>query len=359
MGRSFELSVVLISIGATQAAADDLFALVRPPDPLYLTHAVLSLLALLAAFDLISGEKQAGTLKLLLATGVSRARLLAGKLLGGLAALLLPYTAVAVAALLALALVPGLGLSGEQWLRGALFFAVGALYLAFFFALGLAISCHVERSTSALVLGLFAWVVLVFAVPAVATLTARQVSDTPPVEELGMLRRQAFERGMIESIEAQTALPPSTPAAERRQMWRDAWGRIVDENAAISERSRKPLGRLVRLARSLSRISPAASYVHAATAIAGTGLDDDTDLKARVIDYWGEIFPALSRNAQAERSEGDGGAGPEPLPPFSYHRRSLGAVLGGATLVDLAWLALATALLVALAGRGLGRYDVR
>ena len=356
MGRSFELSVVLISIGATQAAADDLFALVHPPDPLYLTHAVLSLVALLAAFDLISGEKETGTLKLLLATGVSRSRLLAGKLLGGLAGLLLPYAAVSVAALLALALVPGLGLSGDQWLRAVLFFAVGALYLVFFFALGLAISCHAERSTSALVLGLFAWVVLVFAVPAVATLTARQLSDTPPVEELEVLRRQAFERGMIEGIQAQRALPPSTPAAERQALWREGWNRIVDENAAISERARAPLGRLVRLARNLSRISPAASYVHAATAVAGTGIDDEIDLKARVIDYWGEIFPVLSRNAQAQQSGSDAR---EPLPPFAYHRRSLGAALGGTTLVDLAWLALATALLVAFAGRGLQRYDVR
>jgi len=356
MGRSFELSVVLVSIGATQAAANDLFALVRPPDPLYLTHTVLSLLALLAAFDLIAGEKEAGTLKLLLATGVSRARLLAGKVLGGLAGLLLPYAAVSVAALLALALVPGLGLSGGQWLRAALFFAVGALYLAFFFALGLAISCHVTRSTSALVLGLFAWVVLVFAVPAVATLTARQVSDTPPVEELEVLRRQAFERGMIEAIEAQRALPSSTPAAERQAEWRDAWNRIVDENAAISERARKPLGRLVRLARDLSRISPAASYVHAATALAGTGVDDEIDLKARVIDYWSEIFPVLSRNAQSQQSAS---GSQEPLPSFTYHRRDLGTVLGGTTLIDLAWLALSTALLVALAGRGLQRYDVR
>jgi len=356
MGRSFELSVVLVSIGATQAAANDLFALVRPPDPLYLTHAVLSLVALLAAFDLISGEKETGTLKLLLATGVSRARLLAGKLVGGLGALLLPYAAVSVAALLALALVPGLGLSGDQWLRAVLFFALGALYLAFFFALGLAISCRVERSTSALVLGLFAWVVLVFAVPAVATLTARQVSDTPPVEELQVLRQQAFERGMIEGIEAQRKLPTSTPAAERQEMWRDTWNRIVDENAAISERYKKPLGRLVRLARDLSRLSPAASYVHAATAIAGTGIDDETDLKAGVIDYWGRIFPVLSRNLQAQQAGTDT---QEPLPPFTYQRRSLGAALGGTTLVDVAWLALATALLVVLAGRGLQRYDVR
>jgi len=355
MGRSFELSVVLVTIGATQAAANDLFALVRPPDPLYLTHAVLSLVALLAAFDLISGEKETGTLKLLLATGVSRARLLAGKLVGGLGALLLPYTAVSVAALLTLALVPDLGLSGDQWLRATLFFALGALYLAFFFALGLAISCRVERSTSALVLGLFAWVVLVFAVPAVATLTARQVSDTPPVQELEVLRRQAFERGMIEEITAQRELPPSTSAEERQALWRQGWNRIVDENAAISDRYKKPLGRLVRLARDLSRLSPAASYVHAATAVAGTGVDDEADLKARVMDYWGRIFPILSRNAQASQS----GAAQEPLPPFSYDRRSLGTALGGTALIDVAWLALATALLVVLAGRGLQRYDVR
>jgi ABC-type transport system involved in multi-copper enzyme maturation permease subunit len=357
MGRSFELSVVLVTIGATQAAANDLFALVRPPDPLFLTHAVLSLVALLAAFDLICGEKEAGTLKLLLAAGVSRGRLLLGKLAGGLAGLLLPYAAVSVAGLLVLALVPGLRLTGEQWLRAALFFAVGALYLAFFFALGLAISSRVERSTSALVLGLFAWVVLVFAVPAVATLTARQISATPPVEELQVLRNQAFERGMIQALAAQRDLPPSASSAERREIWREGWRKIVEENEAISERYRRPLGRLVRLARDLSRISPAASYVHAATAIAGTGIDDEIDLKARVIDHWGRIFPVLAARTLGRSDET--GEPPPPLPTFEYERRSLGEVLSGPTLYDLAWLALATALLVVAAARSLDRYDVR
>jgi len=357
MGRSFELSVVMVTIGTTQAAANDLFALVRPPDPLYLTHAVLSLVALLAAFDLICGEKEAGTLKLLLASGVSRGRLLLGKLAGGLAGLLLPYATVAVAALLVLALVPELALTGEQWLRAAVFFGVGALYLAFFFALGLAISCRVERSTSALVLGLFAWVVLVFATPAVATLTARQLADTPPVEELQVLRNQAFEQGMIELLEARQALPPSTPPEEMERQIREGWRRIVEKNEAISERYRRPLGRLVRTARTLSRISPAASYVHAATAIAGTGIDDETELKARVMDYWGETFPRLAERT-ISRIESDDAA-PAPLPTFTYARRSLGEVLTGATLLDLAWLALATALLVAWAARSLDRYDVR
>ena len=348
MGRSFELSVVLVSIGSTQAAANDLFALVRPPDPLYLTQVVLSLVALLAAFDLVAGEKEAGTLKLLLASGTARGRLLAGKLAGGLAGLLLPYAAVSVGALLVLALATDLSLSGEEWVRAVLFLALGALYLAFFFALGLAISCHVERSTSALVLGLFAWVVLVFAVPAVATLAARQVTDTPPVEELQVRRQQAFERGMLEALAAQRALPPETPEAEREALWRDGWRDIVEENEAISERFRRPLGRLVGLARTLSRISPAASYVHAATAIAGTGIDDETRLKEEVIAYWGRIFPLL-----ADRSDD------VSYPPFTFRRRSLGDSLGGSTLFDLAWLTLATALLVAWAARGLDRYDVR
>lgn len=365
MGRSFELSVVLVRVGATQAAANDLFALVRPPDPLFLTHAVLSLIALLAGFDLISGEKEAGTLKLLLASGVPRGRLLAGKLAGGLAGLLLPFAAVSVAGLLVLALVPDLRLTGEQWLRAVLFFALGGLYLAFFFALGLAISCHSERSTSALVLGLFAWVMLVFAAPAVATLTARQATEMPPMEELRVLRQQAFERGMVETLTAQRQLPASVSREERLEVLREGWRRILEENEAISERYRRPLDRLVGLARGLSRISPAASYVHAATALAGTGVDDELDLKARVIDHWGRIFPALAerslRQAVPQGGEGPGGerGTGEPFPTFTYERRGLGEVLTGPTLFDLAWLALATALLVAWAARGLDRYDVR
>jgi ABC-type transport system involved in multi-copper enzyme maturation permease subunit len=354
MGRSFELSVVLISIGATQQAANELFALVRPPDVLYITQVVFSLLAMLAAFDLMSGEKEGGTLRMLVASGISRGQMLAGKWLGGLLAILLPYFAVAVAGMLALAVLPGLALAAHHWVRALAFFLLGGLYLAFSFTLGLAISAWTKRAASTLVIGLFVWVCLVFVVPNVATLVARQVSRVPPVEELQLLRNQAFEAGMIEALEEMRAWPADLPASERVAFWPNHWKRIVDENEAISERYRRPLARLVNTGRWMSRLSPAASYVHAGTALVGTGIDDEAELKAEVMAYWDRIFPQLATNAM-NRQEGT----VEAYPPFEHHRRSLAEVLAGSAAIDIAWLILATLGLFGLAAFGAARYDVR
>jgi ABC-type transport system involved in multi-copper enzyme maturation permease subunit len=354
MGRSFELSVVLISIGTTQQAANELFALVRPPDVLYITQVVFSLLAMLAAFDLFSGEKEGGTLRMLVASGISRGQMLAGKWLGGLLAILLPYAVVAVAGMLALAVLPGLALEAPHWLRALAFFLLGGLYLAFSFTLGLAISAWTKRAASTLVIGLFTWVCLVFVVPNVATLVARQVSRVPPVEELQLLRNQAFEAGMIEAIEEMRAWPPDMPASQRVDFWPNHWKRIVDENEAISDRYRRPLAQLVSTGRWMSRLSPAASYVHAGTALVGTGIDDEAELKAEVLAYWDRIFPRLATNAM-NRQEG----AVEPYPPFEHHRRSLAEVLAGSAAVDIGWLILATLGLFGLAAFGAARYDVR
>ncbi len=354
MGRSFELSVVLIGIGATQQAANELFSLVRPPDLLYITQVVFSLLALLAAFDLMSGEKEGGTLRMLVASGISRGQMLAGKWLGGLLAILMPYAAVAAAGMLALAMLPGLALAAHHWGRALAFFVLGGLYLTFSFTLGLAISAWTQRAASTLVISLFVWVCLVFVVPNVATLVARQTSRVPPVEELQLLRNQAFEAGMVDALAEMRAWPADLPESERLAFWPEHWRHILDENAAISERYRLPMSRLVSRGRWMSRVSPAASYVHAGTALVGTGIDDEAELKAAVLTYWGRIFPQLAANTM-NRGEGP----TEPYPPFELRRRNLSEVLAGAAAVDIAWLLLATLGLFGVAAIGAARYDVR
>ena len=59
-------------------------------DMVYVFQLVLGLLAILMASETISREKEDGTLRLTLTTNVSRAQLLAGKLLGGVTMLAIP-----------------------------------------------------------------------------------------------------------------------------------------------------------------------------------------------------------------------------------------------------------------------------
>ncbi len=68
-----------------------LFALFATPDFVYIVNIVISLLAVLFVFDTVCGEKERGTLKLLLANSVPRDLVLMGKWIGGFASLAVPF----------------------------------------------------------------------------------------------------------------------------------------------------------------------------------------------------------------------------------------------------------------------------
>ena len=61
-------------------------------DMVYIFQLVLGLLAILIASETVSGEKEDGTLRLMLTTNVSRAQVLVGKILAGLTTLAIPTT---------------------------------------------------------------------------------------------------------------------------------------------------------------------------------------------------------------------------------------------------------------------------
>jgi ABC-2 type transport system permease protein len=110
--------------------------------------AVGALLALLAAADTISGERERGTLESLLLTPVSRLELTVGKLLGALS---LWAAAFLVAIPYVWFLARGVGLTGDALLTGAV---VGTLLAVFLASLGVLISVFAASNRIGLSLSL-------------------------------------------------------------------------------------------------------------------------------------------------------------------------------------------------------------
>jgi ABC-2 type transport system permease protein len=111
--------------------------------------AVGSLLALLAAADAVSGERERGTLESLLVTPVPRLELTAGKLL---AALSLWVAAFAITIPYVWFLGRGVGVTGDALAAGLL---VGTLVAIFLASLGLIISVFARSNRVSLSLSLF------------------------------------------------------------------------------------------------------------------------------------------------------------------------------------------------------------
>ncbi len=130
-----------------------------------ITQIFVSLLALLFSFDLISGEKQKATLKLVLSNPIQRTKLLIGKYIGALLVLALVIVAsflVAYSIYLTRAPVP---LAPDTWISLALILLTTILYGAVFIAIGLLISALTQKVPSSLIVCLIVWVFLVLVLP--------------------------------------------------------------------------------------------------------------------------------------------------------------------------------------------------
>jgi ABC-type transport system involved in multi-copper enzyme maturation permease subunit len=333
--RSFEAGSTGIEVRAGQASGNVIFSFFPAPDLAYIIKVVLSLVALLFGFDAVSREKEAGTLKLTLANAVSRSALLLGKWAGNVLCLTVPFLLVTGLGLAVMSFDPDLRLSPAAFGRLALVLAAGLVYIALFLSLGLLVSSLVRRSATSLVVLLLVWSVLVFILPNLGTLLARQIVDVPSVKALSEKREQIWTREVLLTYTDQ-----------------GSWGsRIMamnDEFDRLEEDYRLKFDRLVRLSRAINRISPAASFMDAATEIAGTGVGEETRLKAEVTRYKNQVLPSLAQDRTARQA-----------PAFTYRPRPLAEILADGGLVDLAWLIVFNVILFAAGYAAFIRTDPR
>jgi ABC-type transport system involved in multi-copper enzyme maturation permease subunit len=150
-----------------------------PIDTVFIVQLVLSLFVILIAYDVISGEREDGTLALLMSNPISKFHVLIGKYLGGMGSILLPLGMGWVAVVAVMSFSPMIELGWADLGRIGLLFIVSALYLSTFFLLSTLLSVRCARSDTALILSLFLWIGLVLVIPNGAAYLAEQIQ---PIE---------------------------------------------------------------------------------------------------------------------------------------------------------------------------------
>jgi len=144
---------------------------------------VFSLLAMLFAFDVISGEKERGTLKLLIAQGVSRFKIILGKYFGSMFTLLASFFfSLFIAFLLIILHFPNL--KTLDWMRILLFALLTMFYMSLFFLFGLLISALTKKASHSLIFCLFVWIIFVIIIPNLSTYLATVIKPVPPEKTL-------------------------------------------------------------------------------------------------------------------------------------------------------------------------------
>ncbi|MGD2246502.1 MAG: ABC transporter permease subunit [Candidatus Aminicenantes bacterium] len=337
IARSFEVSVIGITVRAGQKSGNIVFSFFPTPDFLYVVKVVLSLVALLFGFDQVSRERERGTLKLMLSNHVSRAKVLVGKWIGNFLSLSVPFFLVVWLGFALLNLDPEIHFSSNQMVRLAFIFALTFLYIALFLSLGILISTLTRKASVSVVVLLFIWTLLVFILPNLGTLFARQVVEVPSVLALNEKRNQIWTKEVLLAIQDRD--------------WREHYSQIHAEQRILEEDYRNKFNRLVRLSKNINRISPVASYVYAVTDLAGTGIEEEENLKKSVISYTNNILPDVS-TAVVERTE-------QLYPAFQYRYRLLPEVFARGTLFDTTWLVFFNILFFSLSYFALAKYDAR
>jgi ABC-type transport system involved in multi-copper enzyme maturation permease subunit len=155
-------------------------------DVMLIVKVVMSILALLVAYDTISGERERGTLRLVLANRTARHEVLLGKLLAGLVTLIIPVTGAFIVGLLILQFFPMVSLSGADWIRIGFMYLASLIFVSAMYNIGLLFSCLMSRSSISLVLGLFVWVVFVVVIPNGSVYLANYLRPTEAREKMAV-----------------------------------------------------------------------------------------------------------------------------------------------------------------------------
>ena len=228
---------------------------------------VLSLLALLFTFDAVSGERERGTLRLMLVNSIPRHTVLLGKFLGALISLCIPTVLAILINLLVISTSSAVHLSGEAWERLGVIIVVALAYTCLFLALGLLVSTLTRRSSVSLVVLLLTWVIFVVFVPSTLASIASGLSSPISFEEL-QKRQNQRHRELWDAYRDRT----SGDETLRRTQGRSEY--ILKQREQQERSRREHLNQQisqVQQARTVTRVSPAAILQHSFEAFAGTG----------------------------------------------------------------------------------------
>ena len=181
LGSTFEIYhglVPMISDASARSLDNAFLNLFSKIDLVLIFQVVLSLMALLFAYDAVAGDWENGTLRLVISHPVRRGTVLLAKYIGAMVCLLIPVLMSLLMVLILLSTASWIQLGGADFLRIGGIVLTTTIYLSVFYLIGLLISTTTRRTATSLMLCMFLWVALVLVYPNWSRFALTPVSDT-------------------------------------------------------------------------------------------------------------------------------------------------------------------------------------
>lgn len=268
----------------------------------FIVRYVISFLAIAMAYNAISGERETGTLRLLLANPVPRAHVLIGKYLAHLTCLVAAVAVGALVSLLMLVLGDAVALDRKIAAMVVLFLTATALYASIFLLLGLAVSAATGRSSTSLVALVLVWAVLIVAIPQTSRLLA-----VTTVDSMGYWWDEtdsAIEAANAELERQGVALRPLERARadgfDLEQRYAQRWRQLDEQTIQINrEAVRGQLARY-RRARMVNSISPGFAFQYTVEGITANGIQRFEHFEPQAWGYLQTLREFLTARDEAD-----------------------------------------------------------
>ena len=183
-------------------------------DIVFMFEVVLSLIALIFAYDAITGERERGTLRLVVTHPVRRGQILLAKYISAMLCLLVPLLMSLLLAVILLTTSTVISLSIGDFLRIGGVILSSIVYLSVFYLIGMLISAVTRRTGTALMLAMFVWGfwVLVYPNAVLAAIAPPETSQPRMVSAYEEIKQiwEAFDRERKQFL-ANDAFPGEDP----------------------------------------------------------------------------------------------------------------------------------------------------
>jgi len=381
-------------------------------DLLFNVTFIVSLVALIFTFNCISGERERGTLRLMIANAVPRSRILLSKVIGKYIALLAPFLLSILIALLVLggSTVIPIG-SPQVWLTVLVILAATLLFLLGMVCLGVCISTFTRHSMGSIVLLFLVWAMFLFGVPKVSPMLAEILHPAESGSVIDLTKRMAkeeiereFQKMEKETIDVRHSaeLEPVLPkkgsmtardiiehqrsggwvkvgdpkiddrlselaakyAPERAQLVKDCQTRVAAELKKIEEDYQNKRTVQFIAAMNLARLSPVSCYTYVISGLCATGVTEPDNFVANARRFQGQMEQAFYGKAIWRLGQNQGFVKefdrykPPAFPDMVYHYPDLKEAMQ-VHWADMLLLGVFDVLFFSLAFMRFNKYDVR
>lgn len=322
---------------------------------------LLPLLVLALSYNVLSQEKEGGTLQMSLAQSpLSVRKLVLTKIAARLIVVLLLVFGLSLTAML----LGGVALNSQTAPRILLSMLAGILYAVFWFALAVAVNSFGSASATNAVILVGVWIILVVVIPSLLNLVATSMHPVPSRLEFISKLREAdnYTRSQGQNLLAKYYgdHPELVPAGQLdlNEFTRRFYAvRQENERRVLPEVSRfeQQLAQQQKLINRYRILTPAVVMQDALNDIAGTGAARQQSFVAQVrafMDQWQQFFvPKVMKKAPLTAADYD------LIPRFRFEEETQASVAGRVS-VCLLTLFLPSLLIIALAAWRLKHFSV-